>query len=183
MADQPLDRLSLLIDAEHLRDGIREMAERIDADFAESKDSPDSEPIMVVVLKGGFIFAADLLTLMNRPIPVIFVAPRLSDWEVLMSLEDREMIKGRDLIVVDMLLDSGLSQKRLCESLQAYKPASIRLAVLLHKTVAETENVVIDYLGFEVPDVRLVGYGLDENQRYRGLAGIYTWWSADSKIP
>ncbi len=182
MADQSLERLRVLIDEKHLKQGIAEMAERIDGDFAASKDSPETEPIMVVVLKGGFIFAADLLTMMNRPIPVIFVAPRLSDWEVLMSREDKEMIAGRDLIVVDLLLDSGVSQKRLCDSLLAYKPASIRLAILLHKTVADAEDLIIDYLGFEVPDVRLVGYGLDENQRFRGLAGIHTWWIPDGGI-
>ncbi|MBF0383910.1 MAG: hypothetical protein HQL69_23080, partial [Magnetococcales bacterium] len=150
--------------------------------FPESNNSKDSDPIMVVVLKGGFIFAADLLTYMNRPIPVIFVTPRLENWQVLMSPEDQELITGRDLIVVDILLDSGSSQKRLCESLQAYNPASIRLAILLHKTVAEAEDLTIDYLGFEVPDVRLVGYGLDENQRYRGMAGVYTWWTPGKRF-
>jgi hypoxanthine phosphoribosyltransferase len=179
MASDPLDRLNLLIDENHIHKSVKEMARRIDEDFV-AKDSPNSEPIMVVVLKGGFIFAADLLTCMNRPIPVIFVTPRLPDWEALMSREDRELIKGRDLIVVDLLLDSGISQKRLCQSLAVYNPASIRLAIMLHKTVEQTEDLTIDYLGFEVPDVRLVGYGLDENQRFRGLAGVYTWWTAEA---
>ncbi|MBF0381458.1 MAG: hypothetical protein HQL69_10590 [Magnetococcales bacterium] len=182
MADKQLDRLSNLIDGNHLRKAVGEMAQRIDEDYP-TEDSPDSEPVMVVVLKGGFIFAAELLTAMNRPIPVIFVTPRLPDWEALLSEADRELITGRDLIVVDLLLDSGLSQKRLCQALEHYKPNSIKLAILLHKTVAETENVTIDYLGFEVPDVRLVGYGLDEGQRFRGLSGIYTWWNNEQKIP
>ncbi|MBF0193336.1 MAG: hypothetical protein HQL71_02215 [Magnetococcales bacterium] len=181
MTDKPLDRLNNLIDAEHLRKAVVEMAQRIDEDYA-AQDSPDSEPIMVVVLKGGFIFAADLLTCMNRPIPVIFVAPRLPDWKALLSEADKELIKGRDLIVVDLLLDSGLSQNRLCKALKAYNPSSIKLAILLHKTVAETEDLAIDYLGFEVPDVRLVGYGLDEGQRFRGLSGIYTWWNTEKNI-
>ncbi|MBF0456219.1 MAG: hypothetical protein HQL72_15555 [Magnetococcales bacterium] len=178
MLNQPLDRLNLLIDRDHLQQGIREMAQRIDEDFPQGENSHQSEPVMVVVLKGGFIFASDLLTFMNRPVPVVFVAPRLANWEVLMSPEDRALIKGRDLIVVDALLDSGTSQKRLCDALQAYEPASIRLAVMLHKTVENMEELTIDYLGFEVPDVRLVGYGLDEQQRFRGLAGIYTWWTS-----
>ncbi|MBF0445181.1 MAG: hypothetical protein HQL68_06295 [Magnetococcales bacterium] len=182
MGNKPLDRLSNLIDDKHLSKAVKEMAQRIDEDYA-AQDSPDSEPIMVVVLKGGFIFAADLLTSMNRPIPVIFVAPRIPDWEALLSKADRELIAGRDLIVVDLLLDSGLSQKRLCQALETYGPASIKLAILLHKTVAETEDLTIDYLGFEVPDVRLVGYGLDESQRFRGLSGVYTWWEKENKIP
>jgi hypoxanthine phosphoribosyltransferase len=177
MSNQPLDRLNLLIDDSHLRQAVLEMAQRIDADFPESKEGQDLEPVMVVVLKGGFIFAADLLTFIKRPIPVIFVTPRLAEWSTMMSPQDQEMIKGRDLIVVDLLLDSGASQKRLCETLQSHEPASIHLAILLHKTVEKSEELVVDYLGFEVPDVRLVGYGLDEDQRYRGLAGIYTWWT------
>ncbi|MBF0447330.1 MAG: hypothetical protein HQL67_03930 [Magnetococcales bacterium] len=181
MEKQTLERLSLLIDRTHLRQGIREMAQRIDQDFPDV-GSMESEPLMVVVLKGGFIFAADLLTFMNRPVPVIFAAPRMVDGAVMMSREDESLIAGRNLIVVDILLDSGISQKRLCDSLRTHNPASIRLAVLLHKTVAETEDLAIDYLGFEVPDVRLVGYGLDENQRFRGMDGIYTWWTPGKRI-
>ncbi len=113
MPNQPLKRLNLLIDEGHLHQGIKEMAQRIDEDFPERENPQGSEPVMVVVLKGGFIFAADLLTCMNRPVPVIFAAPRLIGGEVMISAEDQAMIKGRDLIVVDILLGFGISQKKI----------------------------------------------------------------------
>lgn len=173
----PLNNLTVLIDAQHLQQGVSDIAGRIDAEL-EAKEDPDSQdPILVVVLKGGVFFGVDLLKTLRRPIPLAFVHARSDGQGVVMTSDDQALLRGRELIVVDALMDTGGSLRRLCLWLQeTVHPASIRLAVLLHKTVSDPEPVRIDFLGFEVPDVRLVGYGLDEEQRFRGLPAVYTWW-------
>ena len=175
----PFEHLTLLIDADYLRQGVAAMAGQINEDLAALP--PEEEPTMVVVLKGGVVFGADLLRALNRPMPVVFLAARSIDPGVLVSEGDRALLSGRDLIIVDTLMDSGGSLRRLCQWLEPFQPKSIRLAVLLHKTVSDAEPLVVNYLGFEVPDVRLVGYGLDEDQKYRGLPAVYTWWQQPSE--
>lgn len=170
---EPLERMTLLIDAEHLRQGVEDMGKQIDKDFVDV--SPDSEPVLVVVLKGGVVFGLDLLKSLHRPIPIVFISARASE-EFFLTSEDQSLIQGRALIVADALMDTGGSLIRLCQWLKKFSPPSVRVAVLLHKTVSHAEPLAIDYLGFEVPDVRLVGYGLDEDQRFRGLPALYTWW-------
>ena len=180
------DHLTLLIDADHLRQGVEAIAKQINADLASL--SVEDEPTLIVVLKGGAVFGIDLLRALNRPMPVVFLAARsidpdflVSRPDFLVSRTDRELLRERHLIVVDALMDSGGSLRRLCQWLQPFQPLSIRLAVLLHKTVSNAEPLVVNYLGYEVPDVRLVGYGLDEEQRFRGLPAIYSWWQKDNQ--
>ncbi|MBF0614455.1 MAG: hypothetical protein G8237_04160 [Magnetococcales bacterium] len=176
---EPLDHLTLLIDANRIREAVEEMARRMDREWILDA-TRDDEPVLVVVLKGGFLFGSDLLRALSRPVPVVFAHARSSDARVMMTLEDQAFIRNRHLILVDVLMDSGGSLKRLHRWLMSEcHPASIRVAVLLHKTVMDPEPLVLDYLGYEVPDVRLVGYGMDEEQRFRGLPAVYTWWTPD----
>lgn len=169
MSHLPERDMIMLIDSHHLFMRVRELAAQIEGDVEELN------PVLVVVLKGGFLFGADLVKAFQRPIPVVFAAPRSRREDLLITPEDEELLQGKDVILVDNLLDAGRSLLRLRDRLLRFKPASIRVAVLLHKTVSNAEPVRVDYLGFEVPDVRLVGYGLDEDQRYRGLEAVYTW--------
>lgn len=171
---EKLEGMSLFIDAEHVQQGVSAIARCINEDFPNSENEWPP-PVVVVVLKGGFIFGADLLKALNRPWPVVFATPR-GQGQTMMTIEDQALLRGRNLIVVDVLMDSGGSQNRLLEWLRSCEPASIRLAVLLHKTVADPAPVPVDYLGFEVPNVRLVGYGLDEEQQFRGLDAVFAWW-------
>ncbi|MBF0294516.1 MAG: hypothetical protein HQL96_04945 [Magnetococcales bacterium] len=167
--------MKLLIDAGRIREAVADMAARIDREVIQPM--PEDEPVLVVVMKGGFLFGADLLRALARPLPVVFAHARATAPQILMTNEDREFLRGRRLILVDILLDSGGSLKRLKRWLTSEcRPASVQVAVLLHKTVADPDPMPLDFLGYEVPDVRLVGYGMDENQRYRGLPEIYTWW-------
>lgn len=169
----PFDHLTLLIDAEHLRQCVADMAQQIQADL--SSLPPEEEPTLVVVLKGGAVFGMDLLRALNRSMPVVFITAR--DVPSLLSPQDKALLHKRPLIIADALMDSGGSLRRLYQWLQPFQPRSIHLAVLLHKTVSHAEPLVVNYLGFEVPDVRLVGYGLDEEQCFRGLPAIYSWWA------
>lgn len=169
MSHWPESDMIVLIDAHHLGLRVKELAAQIEADMVELN------PVLVVVLKGGFLFGADLIKAFQRPFPVVFAAPRSQREDLLITPEDEALLHGRDVIMVDNLMDAGGSLLRLRDRLQRFHPASIRVAVLLHKTVSNAEPLRVNYLGFEVPDVRVVGYGLDEDQRYRGLESIYTW--------
>ncbi|MBF8273555.1 MAG: hypoxanthine phosphoribosyltransferase [Magnetococcales bacterium] len=165
--------MCLLIDREHLQSCIQEMAQRILDDFSPARNHSDA-PVVVISMKSGFMFAADLLQALDQPWPVVFAWPRQDD--VPMVMESEPLIQGRHVIVVDTLMDTGGSQERLHSWLMQHQAASVRFAILLHKTVSPTALVPVCYLGFEVPDVRLVGYGLDEDHTGRGLAAVHTWW-------
>ncbi|MBF0461202.1 MAG: hypothetical protein HQL87_07385 [Magnetococcales bacterium] len=169
----PFDHLTLLIDASHLKQAVKAIAQHILADLADL--AATEEPVLVVVLKGGALFGLDLLRLIQRSMPVIFV-PRTGQFNLHVTPADQALLRGRHLIVADALMDSGNSVTLLYEWLETLQPASIRLAVLLHKTVGHADPLVIHYLGYEVPDVRLVGYGLDEDEQFRGLPDLYAWW-------
>lgn len=172
--------MTLMIDADRLREVVADMARRIEQEVIAGHPQ-EEEPVLVVVMKGGFLFGGDLLRALSKPIPVVFVHARSTEPQIMMTTEDREFIRNRRLIIVDILLDSGGSLKRLYRWLMAEcRPRSIQVAVLLHKTVTDPDPMSLDFLGYEVPDVRLVGYGMDENQRYRGLPAIYTWWTPSS---
>ncbi|MBF0110246.1 MAG: hypothetical protein HQL76_13840 [Magnetococcales bacterium] len=170
---EPLSEMRPLIDREHLRSCIEDMARRILADFS-SATAMAEPPVIVVAMKSGFMFAADLLKALDQPWPVVFAWPRQDG--IPMVLEGAALIRGRQVIVVDVLMDAGGSQKKLQSWLMGHHAASVRFAILLHKTVDPSAMVPISYLGFEVPDVRLAGYGLDEDQSFRGLASVHTWW-------
>ncbi|MEO5340212.1 MAG: hypothetical protein H7837_06800 [Magnetococcus sp. MYC-9] len=176
----PFDHLTLLIDADHLKLGVKAIARQIHADFSGLPEA--EEPVLVVVLKGGGMFGMDLLRAMRRPMPVVF-ASRNGNFDIGIASADQELLRGRHLIVADALMDSGNTLRLLYQWLQTLQPLSIRLAVLLHKTVSHAEPLVVDYLGYEVPDVRLVGYGLDEKELYRGLPAVYTWWHGTDHAP
>ncbi|MBF0341184.1 MAG: hypothetical protein HQL95_09530 [Magnetococcales bacterium] len=179
---EPLDHMMVMLDAERIREAVAEMARRIDQEVIAALP-PEEEPVMVVVMKGAFLFGSDLLRALSKPIPVVFVHARSRDPRVVMTIEDQEFLRNRHLLLVDMLVDSGGSLKRLHRWLQSEcHPASIRVAVLLHKTVHDVDPLPLDFLGYEVPDVRLVGYGMDEDQRFRGLPAVYTWWTPDQLL-
>lgn len=162
--------MTLLIDADHLQQRIQELARQMEEVFVHE------EPVLVIVLKGGFLFGADLIKALHRPWPMAFVSGRASD--PVMAPEDQAMIRGRSLILVDTLLDQGGSQHRLRAWLARFAPKVVQVAVLLHKTVGSAP-MAVDYVGYEVPDVRLVGYGLDEEQHHRGLPAVYAWRAAE----
>lgn len=170
---------SQLISHRLLRRRIKEMAVQIRGEMAAEFAAPQ-EPIMVVMLKGGFLFAADLLRAIRSPMPVVFIAGRESSPDLLVSVEDQQLLVNRHLLVVDLLLDEGSGMRRLLSWLQGLSPASIRLAILLHRSVGQIDPEPVDFLGFEVPNVRLVGYGLDESQRFRGMSGIHSWTSSSA---
>ena len=163
------------MDAEAIDNAVRRLAGELDRDYAARP------PVLVGVLKGGFIFLADLVRRMQVSVlSVEFL--RLSSYgpntvssgtpRIAVGLPEAA-VRDRHLVVVEDIVDTGLTTTAALKYLRKKKPASIRVCVLLDKPARRRVPTVIDYLGFTVPDRFLVGYGLDLDQLYRQLPGIY----------
>ena len=166
------DIKEILLTEKELADKTRELAAQIMRDY-EGKN-----PLIVSVLKGSFIFMADLVRQIKIPCTVDFMAlssygagVKTSGQVRIIKDLDRD-ISGRDVIVVEDILDSGLTLSYLLELLKAREPRSIRLCTLLDKPDRRKVDVTVDYRGFTIPDEFVVGYGLDLDERYRNLPYI-----------
>ena len=156
-----------------------EIAKRIDELAAEiRKDYKGKNPILVGALKGCFVFMSDLIRSLNIPTEVDFM--RVSSYaactetsgkiKVLKGLETP--IKGRHVLVVEDIVDSGLTVHFLLDYLKRRKPASIKLCTLFDKPSRRKVEIPIDYIGFTIPDAFVVGYGLDSDEKYRYLPDL-----------
>jgi hypoxanthine phosphoribosyltransferase len=152
---------------------IGELAAKINQDYA------GKELLAVGILRGAFIFLADLVRKLEMPVIVDFVAvssygQATRSSGVVRILKDLdESVAGRQLLLVEDIVDSGLTLKYLSEYLRAKQPADLRVCTLLDKPDCRQVDFKPDYNGFTIPDHYVVGYGLDCEQRYRNLPGIY----------
>ena len=143
-----------------------------------SKDYQGEELVVICVLKGAFIFCSDLMKKIEVPTILDFMSissygdSTTSSGEVRISMDIETGIAGKHVLVVEDIVDSGLSMKTLMPILKARNPKSIKLASLLFKPSRNVHPVDIDYLAFEIEDKFVVGYGLDYAQRYRELPYI-----------
>ncbi len=161
-----------LLDEATIQGRIAELGVEIARDYAER------EPLVVCVLKGGFIFLADLVRHLDFPLALDFMA--VSSYGagthssgVVRILKDLETpIEGRDVLVVEDIVDSGLTLHYLMRNLASRRPASLEVCALLTKPARREIDVPIRYVGFEIPDRFVVGYGLDYAERYRNLRTI-----------
>lgn len=170
-----MESLTLLISAADVAEAVQQLAQDIDKDYA------DRHPVIVVVLKGAFMFAADLVRAMQTPIQTIefiqassYGTATVSSGavSVIMGLEP-EAIAHQDVIVVEDIIDTGTTTARILADLQIYQPASLKLCALMDKPDRRKVTVTIDYLGMAVPDRFIVGYGTDFAQKYRQLDAVY----------
>ena len=151
---------------------VQELAAQITRDYA------GKTPLVVGVLRGSFIFMADLVRHLDLPLTLDFMAASsygagtTSSGQVKITKDLSESIEGRDIIVVEDILDSGNTLSYLFQLLQARHPASVRLCTLLDKPSRRTKPVTADYTGFTVDDLFVVGYGLDYAEKYRNLPYI-----------
>lgn len=135
----------------------------------------EKDLVVVVVLKGSFVFAADLVRHIDLPLTVDFLAVRsygdgsTSSGVVQITSDLSHSIEGRDVLIVEDIVDTGLTLQFLLQNLKTRRPRSLALAALLHKPSRTQSAVDIDYLGFTIDDVFVVGYGLDYAQRHRNL--------------
>ena len=161
----------VLITQEHLAHRVAEIAQMIQRDFS------GRETVIVSLLSGTVMFLADLIRHLNLPLRLDFMGVSsygagTESGELVFTKELRLDVRNRDVLLVDDILDTGKTMVRVLEKLKALHPRKIRTCVLLNKASRRTENVKADYVGFEIPDYFVVGYGLDFAERYRNLPFI-----------
>ncbi len=159
----------ILVPEAVLQSRIRELGRAISSDY-EGK-----EPLLVGILIGAFVFLSDLLRHISIPCGVDFMATSsygdaTESSGIVRILKDLDQsIEGRHVLIVDDIIDTGLTMDYLLETLRARYPASLRVCALLDKLPRRKRAVRIDYRGFEIPDKFVVGYGLDYSGRYRNV--------------
>ena len=172
MSDMRDDIASVLLSAEDIQKRTAELGARI------SKDFDGREPLFVGVLKGCFVFMADLMRSVTIPCSVDFMAvssygnQATTTGAVKINKDLNQDIEGRDIILVEDILDSGVTLHYLADYLSVRRPASITIATLLDKPARRKAPIHATYAGFEVPDAFVVGYGLDYAEKYRNLPFI-----------
>jgi len=167
-----MERVRPVIEADRIAARVRELG----AEIAEAHRGHDV--VLVPVLKGSFVFAADLARAIDLPLSVDFLGLRSyghgteSSGVVQITSDLTHLVEDKDVIVVEDIVDTGLTMAYLLENLGTRRPRSVKLAALLHKPARTRVKVTIDYLGFTIEDVFVVGYGLDHAERYRNLPFI-----------
>jgi hypoxanthine phosphoribosyltransferase len=170
--DESAPAPSTLFSAQQIAERVKELGRTIARDYA------GTEIVLVCVLKGSFVFTADLVRAIDAPVRIEFFGVKsygletTSSGVVQITLDLAHPIDGRHVLVVEDIVDTGLTLSYLTEQLRARGPASLKICSLLHKPARKLREVKIDYLGFTIDDVFVVGYGLDHAERLRNLPYI-----------
>jgi hypoxanthine phosphoribosyltransferase len=166
------EKLKVLLRGTEIRRRVKALARQIERDCK-------GEPLhLVCILKGACIFLADLLRELRVPVSVDFIAVSsygkgsLPSGEVRITKDLDQSIEGMNVIIVEDILDTGLTLNYLYRILQSRKPKSLKIAALLDKPARRVKEIAVDYIGFKIPDQFVVGYGLDYAERYRNLPDV-----------
>ena len=165
--------MEILIEADRIQQRVREMADEIERDYPA-----DDEIHLVGVLKGGFVFMADLVRFMSARVTMDFIAvssyaqSTKSTGEVRLVKDLDSGLEGRHVIIVEDIVDTGLTLTYLQDILRARAPRSLKTACLLSKPSRRKVDVAVEYIGFTIEDKFVVGYGLDYAEKYRNLRDI-----------
>jgi hypoxanthine phosphoribosyltransferase len=165
--------MNVLLRGDAIQSRVSELAAEIDRDYPE-----DEEIHLVGVLKGGFVFMSDLIRAMSPRVTVDFIAvssyakSRKSSGEVRLLKDLDSGLEGRNVIIVEDIVDTGLTLTYLQDILRARAPKTLRTACLLSKPSRRQVDVVVEYIGFTIEDRFVVGYGLDYAEKYRNLSYI-----------
>ena len=167
-------KLHILLTRQQIEEAVNKLAAEVRGDYQHKC------PLLIGVLKGSFMFMADLIRRLDFPLEVEFI--RLSSYgqnrqssgriKVVQGL--RSKVKDRDVLVVEDIVDTGLTTSFLLDYLQKKKPVSLKLCALADKPSRRQISVTIDYLGFTISNNFIVGYGLDWDEKFRNLPDIYT---------
>lgn len=165
--------LKLLLSKDEIERKIKSIAKQI------SNDYKDKRPLLIGILKGSFVFMADLIRHLTINVEISFV--ELSSYydstestgEVELIKEVGKEISNREIIIVEDIIDTGITLSTYINHLKQKNPASIKVCTLTSKPSRRKKEVNIDYLGFEIPNKFIVGYGIDFNEQYRNLPEIY----------
>ena len=169
------ERFRLYLDEASIQERVAEIGRRIAADYADA----DQPPILIGVLNGAFVFTADLLRAIPADVEVDFYKLSRSGEEKVSSGAVTEQkvasadLTGRHVIVVEDIVDTGLSMRYVLDKIEALGPASLKAATLLRKPSAATVDVAVDYVGFDIDNLFVIGYGLDYGQLARNLRAVY----------
>lgn len=156
---------------EQIQNKTSEIADRI------SRDYLGKEIVAIGILKGSFMFYADLIRMIQVPVTVDFIVAssylkNASTGEVKIHYDIREEIAGKDVLLIEDIIDTGISLNYIRDRILSMMPASLKIAVLLDKKERREVDVPLDYTGFEIPNKFVVGYGLDYENKYRNLPYI-----------
>jgi len=162
----------LLFKKGEIKKQVKKLAEKLNKDY-DSKN-----PILVCILKGAFVFLADLIRELRFPVRIDFIsvssygdATRTSG--IVKILKDISFdIEGEDVILIEDVLDTGLTLSYIYDFLSRKNPKSLKICVLLEKEINRTKKIKVDYRGFTIPNKYVIGYGLDFNEKFRNLPDI-----------
>jgi hypoxanthine phosphoribosyltransferase len=165
--------VELLIEPLRLASRVRELGAQLTRDYA------GKELTIVSILKGSVFFASDLVRAIDLPLTMEFLGVSSylgteTTGEVRITSDMTKPMAGKDLLIVEDIIDTGLTMKFIIENLQARHPASVKVCALLEKPARARTRIQIDYRGFAIDDVFVVGYGLDHSERFRNLPFIGT---------
>lgn len=166
------ERLVTLLSAEQIAARVNELGAQITAEYK------DKSLVLVVVLKGSFIFASDLCRAIDGPLRIDFLGVRSygegteTSGVVQITQDLSRPIAGEDVVIVEDIVDTGLTIAHLMDLFRTRNPRSVKVCSLLHKPARSRVAVNVDYLGFTIEDKFVVGYGLDFGERYRNLPYI-----------
>ena len=164
--------LEVLFPAETIAKRVRELGAQIERDY-EGK-----ELVLLGVLKGSYIFISDLARAIDLPLAIDFIGlssygeATESSGVVKITSDLSRPIEGKHVLIVEDIVDTGLTMRYLLDNLGTRHPASVKLCALLHKAARARTRIPIDYLGFQIEDRFVVGYGLDANEKYRNVPFI-----------
>jgi hypoxanthine phosphoribosyltransferase len=167
----PNAKLRVLVPAEKIHERIQELGKQISSDYP-------GPIIMIGILKGAFIFMSDLARAIDNPIRIDFMGissygnAKTTSGEVRVTKDLDMSVEGLDVLIVEDIVDSGVTLTYLIHMLSQRRPRSIRVAALLDKPERRMRPVKVNYCGFEIPDEFVVGYGLDYAENYRNLKEI-----------
>lgn len=173
MADNKREKT--LFTKEEIKERVEELGREV-SEFYQDKDL-----VVLSLLRGGFIFTADLIRELSVPVEVDFMTTssygdsEVSSGRVNIVHDIRSKIKGRDVLIVDDIVDSGYTLEKVIENLTLKNPNSIRVCTMLDKPSRRKVEVSPDFVGFTIPDVFIVGYGLNYGDHYRNIPYIFTF--------
>lgn len=160
-----------LLTTEQIQEKVTDLADRI------SRDYQGKEIVALGMLKGSFVFFADLVRALKIPVTVDFIVASSyiktsSTGEVKIHYEPRQDLAGKHILLIDDIIDTGISLNYVRDRLLSQGPESLRICIFLDKKERRVVDVPVDYLGFEIPNQFVVGYGLDYDDKYRNLPYI-----------
>lgn len=167
-----MEELKVLIDEQTIQDKVYDLAKKIEKDY-EGKDLT-----LVCILKGSTFFTVDLAKRIDKKLKLQFMkissygAEKISSGKINLELDLPDNMENENLLIVEDIIDTGRTLSYLIKHLKEKSPASIKLCTLLDKPERREYDVKVDYVGFEIPDKFVVGYGLDYNEIYRNLPYI-----------